>query len=207
MMRGKVMFLVIYAWKGLGRFGVGLASTLPLQNEEGSRRCLDRLRVILLLSLVVSCAGCSEDSRFLFQTLFPPEGLYDSLVELPVVLDGGAESYEFSWRCRFHGTHSIDIAVTRPPRTVTHSFDSDLEINLLISVGGSLALSLPGRLDMPFSTSGDYPGGFSLLFFDVPEDLPAGETIRCVLLIDRGDPTFQEKYGDAMLVVRKFPDM
>ncbi|MEN8163635.1 MAG: hypothetical protein ABFS37_05855 [Acidobacteriota bacterium] len=157
------------------------------------RNCLRRLLVPGIgLGLMVGCGY-----------IFPSKGYFDTLAAVEVVLDGSETAYTIEWENPYEGAYTIGIRVTDPPPQ-GRQFKTVLETRLTMSVAGNTTWTTKGNVtDWPFWGKGEYPGGFSLLYFEVPEEAPLDQRIRCVLQIEEGDPNFHSEYGDAEWFVRK----
>lgn len=163
------------------------------------------LAVAFLVPLFMG--GCGEKGRQLWRTLSPPDDFCEPLAIGNVILSESGREFPFELTTKYPGSHTVAIGVSSPPRPA-RAFETEVELTIsFYSDTKGISTFRGNTTDWPYwQGNSDFPGGMDLLVFEVPDDVPLREPVRCVLHVATGDPSFHKEYGSARLEVRKIGD-
>ena len=138
--------------------------------------------------------------------LTPPDDLYDALCLKPADFRRTGTSYECEYVNKYSGNHTIGVIVERPPDITT---DLGWKIKAKVEVSDGKAVLLSTEIDKPY-----YPfwggkfskGGFALVSYNTPDNLPIGKVLKCTITLVKGDASFEETYGRTSMYVAKASD-
>jgi hypothetical protein len=166
-------------------------------------------RKVVVIGLVLAPLGLlvvwylNSPIRYL---LTPPSDLYDALCLKPADFTKTGTSYECEYVNKYSGNHTIGVVVERPP-DVTKDTAWTIKAKVVVSDGEAVLLST--ELDKPY-----YPfwggkfsrGGFALVGYRAPDNLPIGKVLKCKITLLKGDATFESTYGRTAIYVAKASD-
>lgn len=142
----------------------------------------------------------------LFNFIFSPPDLYMPLGETEISLAQTGHTYTIPFRPIYPGNHTVDVLVQRPTE-ISEPYKGDY--TLLCQFAGS-----DGRVvQETVIQGGGYPfwgasenSGLTIHWFEVPSDVPRGESFVLNVTVKRPDQNFEKRHGKTRLVVRKRSD-
>ncbi len=169
-----------------------------------SRRNTLWILALTFIAVVMMRWLLSPPVRFL---LFPPNDLYAPLTKGPIDVGKEKSSYSFSFVNKYKGNHNIGVAVEKLPEGHYHAYKMDFEAEITIFQNGKAIMSK--SITKPISAYwGGYNkiGGFILLYYGVPDELPLSKPLVCTVKITKGNTTFKEVYGNPEFYIGKSSD-
>jgi len=136
--------------------------------------------------------------------LFPPEDLYRVLVRFPIDPREHGTAYSFTLDHRYVGAYTAGLFVEK-------GFDYFKKETWLFRLGlrctaGSTSFSAElGSNPSPFL--GLHGDGFSLVWYQVPKDLPQGVDTKCQLQVLREDVELSKRFGRTDFHIKKQSDL
>lgn len=138
--------------------------------------------------------------------LTPPGDLYDALCLKPADFRRTGTGYVCEYVNKYSGNHTIGVIVEHPP-DITNDFAWKIKAKIEVSDG--MAVLLSTEIDKPY-----YPfwggkfskGGFALVGYNAPDNLPIGKVLVCKITIVKGDASFEDTYGRTSMYVAKASD-
>ena len=108
---------------------------------------------------------------------------------------------------KYPGWHALYILVEKPME-IFEKYESNYMLNLSVSSNQEKIFekNLTINDSSPLWGNDAYSHGVNIFTYSVPKELPKGKKITAVVKVIKGDKEFHEKYGKAMLVVRKMSD-
>ena len=163
--------------------------------------------VVSILSLWLFNSGILRTNspafmKSLAQIFFPPEDLYEVLLSEPVDLSIIPLENQTTFSHKYHGAYEVGL--------IFSAFSSnDYFSNSLLSVTSKIECRLGDEIIYSSSSYegepflGRYGNGFSLLSYEVPENLSLDKSIGCSISILQVDAKAVVDYGSAKVVVRR----
>lgn len=143
-----------------------------------------------------------KSARPLYMLVAPPTDLYTPLVKSPAVLDINAASYRFVFQHKYAGTHDLGISVNKTVPAPVDTYDWGARYRVVFSVDGKiLKTEIVGANPSPWWSQNG--GGFTLLRYEVPRDLPLGKPITCEIVAVEAGQGFHAQYGSASFFISK----
>jgi hypothetical protein len=176
------------------------------------------LALFVALGVAVSAAGIvlarqplARSERFptlrwIVQLVVPPPDLYTPLASSPAAVGDATWHTNLRLLHKYPGNYAVNIETRPAPAFGTTSrYPVDFELELTCRGNRSdRPTSLRSTIDpAPWWRNGLERGGFTLIRYSVPEDLPANEHISCVVRTVVAGPRFQEAYASQILTVQK----
>lgn len=116
--------------------------------------------------------------------------------------------YNFHFINKRKGNHTIGISVKKLPEGQHYHFYKT-SFAAEISVFNGSELLMRTTVNKPLTAYwGGYNriGGFDLLWYKVPTDLPLGTPLTCSIKLIKGDPEFESTYGKGEYFLIKASD-
>lgn len=136
---------------------------------------------------------------------FRPLDLYTPLAEFDIDPSSHETIYRFTLSHRYVGTYSIGIHIEKDFPFNTADLDWGSRFTLLCTQDNTTLLSTTiGGDPSPFI--GPNHRGFSLLQYQVPEQLPQDVMVTCQLKAFAGGEGFRRRFGKATFFVRMWSD-
>ena len=157
--------------------------------------------VLASLATVLGC-GFPETSR---NALFPPDDLYDALGEVQIDLSDSGRRFGVDVIHKYPGTHAVSIEV---PVTQAYEFPlrADFSLDLTVQEGGATILERHVN-DLLHPFRGGDVGGYDLVYYEVPNDLPRNVQVTVTLIVTKPDPEFSARFDSIKMSVAKIPDL
>lgn len=173
------------------------------------------LGILVVLIVVVSCIVVEyvrrPSTQILIQNLNPPPDFFEPLAAMDVDFSKPGLVHEIEWENRFKGGYSVVFAVENGPASHLSSIDAyrgDLRGELVVKVASQVVMRQGvEEYFQPFWGGKEMRGGFTLLYFSVPKDLPLATRVSCSLIINQGGQEFESRYGKTRLIVKKDSDL
>lgn len=163
-----------------------------------------------LVSLVLLRTPVLEGHAFVFLRpyyvlFFPPNDLYEPLVRFPFDASDESKTHSFSFTHRYVGAYSAGLFVEKdfdyferqewPTRLGLHCTSTTSSLNKQnLGADPSPFLGLRGN-------------GFSLVWYQVPNDLPQGAETTCQLKVLEGGSELTKRFGRTEFYVHKQSDL
>ena len=162
---------------------------------------------ILLTSTIVTVVVLHHHSRFLL-TVFPPDDLYEPLINIPVKLSDTGATYDFDLTIKYVGTYLIRFSVEHGPDSIFQSIETEAVLRLNAICGGVQIDMTLDNWGSRFSELGkNRIEGAIIGFFKTPDDLGFGKCKHARISIENGDPEFSNKYGNSKIVIKRASDL
>ena len=140
------------------------------------------------------------------QLLWPPKDLHEPLAIETLAFSAAKAESILVYRHKYNGRHEIALLFEKLDQTL---YQKTHQPNWLSSVvcssDGDLVLALESTTASPFL--GKMGNGFSVLTYQVPNDVPLDKDLECRFSVSGVDKEFIGKYGPARLYVRKTSDL
>lgn len=179
------------------------------------------LAIVVLVPLMVLFCAIAFNSSILRNDLFPkklrglielfvpPKDLYSRLVEEEIDISTKGAQKSFKFKNKYFRTHSVGL--------MSRGFNADwyfrwredritplrLEVSFFVD-GKKLLSKVVGEDCSPFI--GRKNGGFSLMLYDCPEDLPIDQLITCEVRVIQPDEAMYQTYGPIECYIQKRSD-
>lgn len=141
----------------------------------------------------------------MFNFVFPPEDIYQSLSEIPFSTSSEGKLYECSFTPQYPGYHSFEIIVDKPSK-VMESHDATFLLDIAIEDGEGAVL-VEERTTPPYSPFwGINESGLKLLILKASEDIPLDKPLTAYIRVKTTDASFEEKHGPLSLRIIKMSD-
>ena len=115
--------------------------------------------------------------------------------------------YDFQFVNKRKGKHAIGISFKKLPEGHYHNYKSSFEADIRIYNGNKLLNSSYVKKPVGAYWGGyNNVGGFFLLWYKVPTDLPSGVPLHCTIVISKEDPEFVSTYGNGEFFIIKVSD-
>ena len=163
----------------------------------------------LLVASLVAVAVLSHyqlrRSSILYNFLFSPDDLYQTLDESDFDLSSQGIERELKFKIKYPGNHWLAILVESPPET-TEKYKSDFDVKIQIfDKEGILTESVVSDSSLWFY-GGQQRSGFALATFKVPSDLPLDQQLNIRVSVVKESPGFTKLYGKHRIIMSKFSD-
>ena len=140
-----------------------------------------------------------------YNFFFSPDNLYNNLASSAFDLSVVGSVADMQYIHEYPGNHWIAVLVEKPDR-VPASYDDDFEVTLQVSDKEGILLNRSLSDSSFWFYGGIERSGFALFNYKVPNDLPANVPLSAKLVVYKGSPEFQSKYGNQRLIISKFSD-
>jgi hypothetical protein len=115
--------------------------------------------------------------------------------------------YDFQFENKRMGNHAIGISFKKLPEGHYHNYKSSFEADIRIYNGNKLLNSMHVIKPMGAYWGGyNNVGGFFLLWYKVPNELPSGVPLHCTIKISKEDSEFVSNYGKGEFFIIKVSD-
>lgn len=122
--------------------------------------------------------------------------------EIDVGKENSVQTYQFVNRRK--GSHAMGISFSKLPKGNSYGYIPTFEAEVSITAGANLVKrSYVSKTIGAFSGCYNKIGGFYLLRYKVPTDLPTGVPLTCTVKITRGDAGFESSYGKGEFFIIK----
>lgn len=165
------------------------------------------IAIVSILSLWLFNSGILRTNapafmKSLTQIFFPPEDLYKALLSESVDVSNIPLENQTTLSHKYHGAYEVGL-IFNGFSSNNYSGDSLLDVTSKIEcrVGGEVIYSSSSYEGVPFL--GRHGNGFSLLSYEVPENLPLDKSVGCSISILQVDAKVIADYGSAKVVVRR----
>lgn len=141
----------------------------------------------------------------LYNFFFSPSDLYTNLASAEFDITKAGYSKQLSFSSKYPGNHWIAIVVQEPAEHLA-GYGDDFKVRVTIKDGGNVITETVADNSRFWFWGGKKRSGFALATYDVPEQWAVGQDLVAVAEVLKPSPSFQEKYGKQIIVVRKFAD-
>lgn len=141
----------------------------------------------------------------MFNIIFPPEDIYQSLSEMPFSTFSADKLYECSFIPKYPGYHSIEIIVAKPLK-VMEAYEATFLVDIVIKDEEGAVL-VEGKVTPPYSPFwGTNDSGIKLINFIASEDVALDKPLTAYIRVKTTDASFEEKHGPLSLRIIKMSD-
>ncbi len=160
--------------------------------------------LLLLFAIFLAVTWLSSPSiRF---TLFPPKDLFDPLAKGYIDVSKVDAEYSFQFVNKYSGWHTIGIAVRKFPDQYYRLNRVGFKAEITVSQDGRLLLKRETARVTAYLWGWNKSGGFDLLFYKVPDDLPQSTPLLCTIRITKANRNFERVYGKPEFFIGKISD-
>ena len=140
--------------------------------------------------------------RWLFASLAPPDDYFAPLVSAPISLAQAGETGMLKFRHKYVGTYQLGLVAAKPEPQGLPSQRAKFRLSIHCAAGGHppFERQIDGYTAPWWSRS---EGGFTLLNYEVPGNLPVDRDIECLIRVESTDSGFEQRYGPLSVFVRK----
>lgn len=141
----------------------------------------------------------------LFEIFSPPKDLYQDLVCGELVFSKTKAVFEFNYEHKYNGKHNAGIYLENFTYDLyAKSYLPKMKVEIAFYCGSNIILSKNVEEFTPFLSKDG--GGYMLLSYSVPDDLPNKDTIKCKVKILDYDSELEAKHGPLRFYIRKMSD-
>jgi len=156
----------------------------------------------IFLSLFV-CISSQAKALNLFST----DDLSTPLIKGAIDVGKKDSVYDFTFVNKRKGNYAIGISFKKLPEGHYHDYKSSFEADICIYNGNKLLHSSSVMKPLSAYWGGfNKVGGFFLLWYKVPTDLPSGVPLKCTIQISKEDREFVSTYGRGEFFIIKVSD-
>jgi len=155
--------------------------------------------------VVILCSPSLRKKSPMFNFVFPPEDIYQSLSEMPFSTSSEGKLYECSFTPKYPGYHSVEIIVAKPSK-VMETYDATFLVDIAIKDKEGAVL-VEGKVTPPYSPFwGANGSGLKLVNFKATENVPLDKPLTAYIRVKTADASFEKKHGPLSLRIIKMSD-
>jgi len=168
--------------------------------------------VIFLSLLIIFFIGIflTKDGQILFYTIFPPSDYHDDLVfdSFDITKKNSVKSFEFEHK--YYGKYQLQLLLENYKKLHFLDFKNkyypSLKIEVSFYLNNDIVIKKTSeKLTQSFIAKNK--GGYGLIYYKTPEDLPLDKVLKCDIKVIEPDVELAKRFGPVKISIAKISDL